>query len=106
MILLTNATDFEISNEFWVVSKSMVHLSSATQTAIPNAGYGGTGIRLIINSQFFKYDELQVTLFKNNSTYSHKASLIQDNSCILIPNGGRLNDYNITIEQKQKDIPV
>jgi len=106
MILLTNATDFEINNEFWVVSKSIVHLLSATKTAIPNAGYGGIGIRLIINSQFFKYDELQVILFNNDSTYSHKALLTQDNSCVLVPNGGKLDDYSITIEPKPKDILV
>ena len=106
MILLTNATNFEINNEFWVVSKSIVHLPSVTQTAISNAGYGGIGIRLIINSQFFKHDELQATLFKNNSKYVYKSDVSRNNSCILVPNGGNLNEYNITIEQKPKHIFV
>lgn len=106
MILLTNATNFEMNDEFWVISKSTVHLPSVTQTAISNSGYGGTGIRLNINSHFFKYDELQVTLFKNDSTYVYKTLLSQDNSCVLMPNGGKLDDYSITIESKPKDIPI
>lgn len=106
MIILTNATDFEIKDEFWDISKSIVHLPSETSTATPNAGYGGFGIRLTINSQFFKYDDLEVTLHKNDSSYSYKTTLAQNNTCVLVPHGGSLNEYSITIEQKPKDIPI
>lgn len=103
MIELTNATNFEIKTEFWHIVKQDIHLPSITATSILMAGYGGYGVRLIINNQFYKYDELEAIIYKNNSNYSYKSDIDKNNSCILIPNGGNLNDYSITIGPKRSN---
>lgn len=101
MIILTNLTNFEINNEFWKIIKLETHLSSQTNTSIPHVGYGGIGIILEINSQFYKYNELEATIYKNNSNYFYKSDIAPNNKCTLIPMGGDLNDYSIVIEQKR-----
>lgn len=104
MIILTNSTNFEINTEFWKVKKSETHLQSKTDTAIQQAGYGGVGILLEVNSQFYSHNELEVTIYKNNSSYSYKTDISSNNTCVLIPQGGELNDYSIVIEPKRIDL--
>lgn len=104
MIILTNATNFEIDTEFWKVKKSETHLPSKTDTAVQQAGYGGVGILLEINSQFYSHHELEITIYKNNSAYSYKTNVSSNNTCVLIPQGGELNDYSIVIEPKRIDL--
>ena len=83
----------------WEVTGYVSHLPSITPTVIPNAGYGGMGWALRI----FEKDgfDILVELYKN-AQLIQKQVIKNGDECVVVPDGGKADDYEIQIHRVVK----
>jgi len=86
------------SSDNWKVSLVKKQLVSTTSTVIPHVGYGGFGwVISVACSQGI--NDMKVALYRgeellNTSTLDHLGK------CVLVPNGGTIDDYRVEIQKE------
>ncbi len=91
------------SSDNWKVSWVKKQLSNSTETVIPHIGYGGYGWSLSISCSH-GINNLKVDLF-------YKGNLLDTfivnsrGKCVLVPDGGTIEDYSIFIYKDEQKRP-
>lgn len=92
------------SSDNWKVSWVKKQLSSSTETVVPHIGYGGYGWNLSIACSNGT-NNLKVDLFYKGNLLN-TSTLSSRGKCVLVPDGGTIEDYSISIYKDEPKGPA